>query len=48
MVPGGWEGPQYEKLGTNHSCKKGIEVYSFEGSSPIQKEGGGIITKVQK
>jgi hypothetical protein len=28
------------KLGTNHSCIRGILVYSNEGSSPLQKGGG--------
>jgi hypothetical protein len=33
------------QLGTNHSCMKGINVYSNEGPSLLK---GGIITKVQK
>jgi hypothetical protein len=33
------------KLGTDISCMMGIQVYSNEGSSPLQR---GIITKVQK
>jgi hypothetical protein len=33
------------KLSTNHSCMKGIQVYSNVGPSPLQR---GIITKVLK
>jgi hypothetical protein len=33
------------KLGTNYSCMKGIQVYSNEGPSPLQR---GITTKVPK
>jgi hypothetical protein len=36
------------KLGTNHSCKKGIQVYSNEVPSPLQRGDNHKSAKIGK